>query len=202
LPAFVVQAPYSTRYMTVRDLLAMRTGLPAFGGDILQSLGYSRAEILARLPQLAPAYSLREVAQYSNIGFMVAGEVAGRVDGTSWERVVQSRLLDPLGMRRSGPTFANLSRDANVSANHAVVGGVTRVIPADNQDTLGAAGGVSSTAADMARWLRMLLANGTLDGQRILRPETVQQIFAPSMVAEPSFTELPPISSETGFFYG
>jgi CubicO group peptidase (beta-lactamase class C family) len=202
LPEFVVQDLYATRYMTVRDLLAHRTGLPAFGGDFLQPLGYSREEILARLPELAPAYSLREVAQYSNIAFMVAGEVTGRVDGTSWERVVQSRLLDPLGMSRSGTGYANLSRDANVSANHAVIGGVTRVIPASNQDTLGAAGGVSSTAADMARWLRMLLANGTLDGHRILRPETVQQIFAPSMVAEPSFSELPPISADTGFFYG
>jgi CubicO group peptidase (beta-lactamase class C family) len=202
LPEFIVQDPYPTRYMTVRDLLAHRTGLPAFGGDLLNPLGYTRAEILARLPELAPAYSLREVAQYSNVAFMVAGEVAGRVDGTSWERVVQSRLLDPLGMSRSGTSFANLSRDANVAANHAGVGGVTRVIPPSNSDTLGAAGSVSSTAADMARWLRMLLADGSLDGRRILRPTTIQQMFAPSMVAEPGFTELPPISAETGFFYG
>jgi CubicO group peptidase (beta-lactamase class C family) len=66
LPEFVGYDPYMTRWLTERDLLAMRTGWPEFQGDMLDSFGYNRAEILRRLRYFKPRYSLREVAQYSN----------------------------------------------------------------------------------------------------------------------------------------
>ena len=78
LPEFVGYDPYMTRWLTERDLLAQRTGWPAFSGDQLDSFGYDRAEILRRLRFFKPRYSLREVAQYSNPGFFLAGEVASR----------------------------------------------------------------------------------------------------------------------------
>jgi CubicO group peptidase (beta-lactamase class C family) len=70
LPEFVGYNPYMTRFMTERDLLAQRTGWPAYTGDVLDSFGYDRAEILRRLRFFKPRYSLREVAQYSNPGFL------------------------------------------------------------------------------------------------------------------------------------
>jgi CubicO group peptidase (beta-lactamase class C family) len=87
LPEFVGYDPYMTRWLTERDLLAMRTGWPAYQGDLLDSFGYDRAEILRRLRYFKPCYSLREVAQYSNPGIFVAGEVAGRAAN-------QSRLIE------------------------------------------------------------------------------------------------------------
>ncbi len=102
VPEFVGYDPYMTRHLTVRDLLAQRTGWPQFIGDILGDMGYDRAEILYRLRFLKPAYSLREVAQYSNPGFFLAGEVAARVGNARWEKLVQDRLLKPLKMSRSG----------------------------------------------------------------------------------------------------
>jgi CubicO group peptidase (beta-lactamase class C family) len=83
LPEFVGYDPYMTRWLTERDLLAMRTGWPAYQGDLLDSFGYDRAEILRRLRYFKPCYSLREAAQYSNPGIFVAGEVAGRAANQS-----------------------------------------------------------------------------------------------------------------------
>jgi beta-lactamase family protein len=83
LPEFVGYDPYMTRWLTERDLLAQRTGWPAYTGDQLDSFGYDRAEILRRLRFFRPRYSLREVAQYSNPGFFLAGEAAARVDALS-----------------------------------------------------------------------------------------------------------------------
>jgi len=80
LPEFVGYDLYMTRWLTERDLLAQRTGWPAYTGDQLDSFGYDRAEILRRLRFFKPRFSLREVAQYSNPGFFVAGEVAARCD--------------------------------------------------------------------------------------------------------------------------
>ena len=78
LPEFVGYDPYMTRWLTERDLLAQRTGWPASTGDQLDSFGYDRPEILRRLRFFKPRYSLREVAQYSNPAFFLAGEVAAR----------------------------------------------------------------------------------------------------------------------------
>jgi CubicO group peptidase (beta-lactamase class C family) len=92
LPEFVGYDPYMTRWLTERDLLAQRTGWPAYTGDQLDSFGYDRPEILRRLRFFKPRYSLREVAQYSNPGFFVAGEVAARCAKQSWNDLVEQRL--------------------------------------------------------------------------------------------------------------
>jgi pimeloyl-ACP methyl ester carboxylesterase len=67
----------------------MRTGWPAYQGNLLDSFGYDRAEILRRLRYFKPRYSLREVAQYSNPGIFVASEVAGRAANQSWNDLVE-----------------------------------------------------------------------------------------------------------------
>ncbi len=81
LPEFAGYDPYMTRWMTMRDLLAMRTGWQAFTGDAIDSFGYDREQIIHQMRYFEPAYSLRDVAQYSNMGFFVAGEVAARAAG-------------------------------------------------------------------------------------------------------------------------
>lgn len=108
LPEFVSYDPYVTRWLTERDLLAQRTGWPAYTGDQLDSFGYDRAEILRRLRFFKPRYSLREVAQYSNPGFFMAGEVAARCAKRSWNDLVEQRLFKPLEMSRSGTVIKAL----------------------------------------------------------------------------------------------
>src|SRR5215813_104513 len=127
LPEFVGYDPYMTRWLTERDLLAMRTGWPAYQGDLLDSFGYDRAEILRRLRYFKPRYSVREVAQYSNPGIFVAGEVAGRAAHQSWNDLVENRLFAPLGMTRSGTVVKGL-HDSNRSAAHALIDGNIQVV--------------------------------------------------------------------------
>ena len=201
VPEFTAYDPYMTRWLTTRDLLAHRTGWPEFTGDILDNFGYSRAEILHRLRYLEPAYSLREVAQYSNPGFFVAGEVAARASGLSWNELVEQRLYAPMGMTRSGTLYADL-QDANATAAHALAGEQTVLVQPTNQDTMGAAGSATSTAADMARWLQMLLNDGKYGETQVLQPGSVAEMFKRSMVSDASFAELPPIGEATGFYYG
>lgn len=201
LPEFVGYDPYMTRYLTLRDLLAMRTGWEEFTGDQIDSFGYDRAEILHRLRYFKPKYSLREVAQYSNPGYFVAGEVMGRAAGTSWNEVVESHLFKPLEMTRSRTVVGPL-QDPNVSANHAVIDGKLQVVEQSILNTTGAASSGMSTAADMSHLLLMFLNEGKYKDQPILKPATLKDIFERSMVSALSFSELPPISEATGFYYG
>jgi CubicO group peptidase (beta-lactamase class C family) len=201
VPEFVGYDPYMTRWLTPRDLLAMRTGWPAFQGDLLDNFGYDRAEILRRLRYFKPRYSLRNVAQYSNPGIFVAGEVAGRAANQSWNALVETRLFVPLDMTRSGTVVKGL-HDRNQSATHALIDGTIQVVEPTILDTTGAASSGTSTAADMAKFMLMLLAKGSSHGKTILKPESVAELFKRSMVSDIGFSELPPISETTGFYYG
>jgi CubicO group peptidase (beta-lactamase class C family) len=201
LPEFVGYDPYMTRWLTERDLLAQRTGWPAYTGDQLDSFGYDRAEILRRLRFLKPRYSLREVAQYSNPGFFLAGEVAARCAKQSWNDLVEQRLFKTLEMSRSGTVIKAL-KDPNATAAHAFVDGKITVVEPTELDVTGAASSGTSTAADMSKLILMFLNKGTFKDKRILKPETVAEMFNRSMVSAIDFTDLPPISDATGFYYG
>ena len=201
LPEFVGYDPYMTRWLTERDLLAMRTGWPEFQGDLLDSFGYNRVEILRQLRYFKPSYSLREVAQYSNPGIFVAGEVAARVANQSWNDLVEKRVFAPLGMTRSGTVVKGL-QDSNQSAAHAFMDGKIQVVEPSILDTTGAASSGTSTASDMAKFMQLLLNKGSYNGKPILKPESVAEMFKRSMVSKLEFSELPPISETTGFYYG
>jgi CubicO group peptidase (beta-lactamase class C family) len=166
VPACVGYDPYMTRWLTERDLLAMRTGWPAYQGDLLDSFGYDRAEILRRLHYFKPRYSLREGAQYSNPGFFVAGEVAGKVANQSWNDLVEQRVFAPLAMTRSGTVVKGL-HDRNRSAAHAWIDGNIHVVKPTILDTTGAASSGTSTTSDMPKFMRMLEHGGDVPGRGV-----------------------------------
>jgi CubicO group peptidase (beta-lactamase class C family) len=206
LPGFALADPYPTTWATPRDMLAMRSGLPAFTGDLLGDAGYSRDHVLHQVRLLTPGASFREQAYYSNISYFIAGQVGARAAGlsleTGWEELVRSRLLEPLGMHRSGVSSTDVPADGNWASNHVEVNGMVEPYPWVQGDVLGAAQSVVSTAADMARWMTMLLDAGQFEGRRLLNADTITEMFTPSMVAEVSFSEMPPIYADSGFAYG
>ncbi len=201
IPGFALKDPYATRYTTPRDLLAHRTGLPAFTGDLFDHLGYTREQVIERARYIEPSCSFREKAQYSNVGYFLAGEVAARAAGQEWEEVVAENLLVPLGMKRTGFS-STLDRESNVASPHAIADEKTRVIPYNRQVVLAPAGAMTSTASDLSRYMIMLLDEGRYAGRQILQSGSVREMFTPAMTGEPGFAELPPISQQTGFDYG
>jgi len=203
LPELVLYDSYATRMVTPRDLLAHRSGLPPFTGDLLEPLGYDRKEILRRIRYIRPQWSFREKAGYSNPGFFAAGMLAAREGGKSWDELVHERLFRPLGMNSSGTSHRDWEKSTNYAAAHVVAAdGGLEVVPWDNHDPLGPAGSITSNAKDMAQWLRMQLNDGEVDGVRVLSAEAVREMHKPAMVETPTFAELPPIDERSGFSYG
>ena len=74
-PTFEMFDPWVTREITVRDMYAHRSGLPDHAGDLLEDLGFTRAEILFRLRYQRPDSSFRSHYAYTNFG-MTEGAVA------------------------------------------------------------------------------------------------------------------------------
>lgn len=115
-----------------------------------------------------------EVTAYSNWGVALAGLVVEEITGEPWESFVETRILGPLGMEDTTTGEARRGADQPpLASSYRLHNGI--VHPAFRID-IGAfapAGGIASTASDMARFLRFLMSDGALDGVRLLRPETM-----------------------------
>ncbi len=179
LPWFRLSDPWVTRELTLRDLLVHRSGLGLGGGDLLWWPGstYERKEVVRRLRSVPLATSFRSAYAYDNVLYLVAGEVIEAVTGRPWEDFVASRLLARVGMTGSAVSHGRDRTGDNVAVPHARVEGELRPIAPFDCTTVNPAGGINSSAEDMAKWLRVLLAEGRLpDGSRLFSAETSRQL--------------------------
>src|SRR5262245_13639143 len=98
LPFFRVKDPLVSAQITVRDLIIMRTGLPRHDWAWIGS-ERSGLDLINSLRHLDASAGLRERYQYNNLGSVVAAHVAEIVTGETWQKLVRTRLFEPLGMR-------------------------------------------------------------------------------------------------------
>jgi CubicO group peptidase (beta-lactamase class C family) len=115
-----------------------------------------------------------KVPSYSNYGFTLAGYIVERVSGEKFERYIAEHILKPL--RMSNSTF-DQPLPSQLAA-HMSKGYLTASKKPRNFEWVQAApaGALSTTAADMTRFMLAFLQDGSLDGVPILRPETVRQM--------------------------
>jgi CubicO group peptidase (beta-lactamase class C family) len=182
LPGFRLADP-AARDVTIRDLLAHRTGLPAYGGDLMFSAGFSREEVARRARYIKPdATGFRGRMAYQNVMYTTAGQAAGVASGATWDEVVNHHFFVPLGMKRTVTSVALLPKLENVARPHARVEGEVFAIAPRNIDGAGGAGVINTSAADLACWLRLHLAGGTFEGRRVLSEATVKEMQTPQSV--------------------
>jgi CubicO group peptidase (beta-lactamase class C family) len=182
-PRFRMYDPWVTRQITLRDLLCHRSGLPAHVGDLLEDMGYGRTEILRRLRYAKPVSSFRSQYAYTNFGFTAAAVAAAQVTGKSWEDLVAEKLYIPLGMKSSSSRFTDFSAAENRALLHARINGTWVPRYVRNPDAQSPAGGVSSTARDLAQWMRLLLGDGMFEGKRIVSAKALNEAHRPQIVS-------------------
>ena len=85
------------------------------------STNFTLPDLIHNLRYFKPVTSLRSQFAYDNSLYLVAGEVVARVAQQPWTGFVETRLLRPLGMRRSATSFARLPAPTNVADAHALV---------------------------------------------------------------------------------
>jgi CubicO group peptidase (beta-lactamase class C family) len=128
------------------------------------------------------------VPSYSNYGLTLAGYIVERSSGEPFEKYVASHVLEPLRMEHS--SFAQPlppSLEASISQGYLAAAQGAR-----NFEFVQAApaGALSTTGADMTRFMLAFLADGTLDGATILRPETVQAMESRQFELHPALHAL------------
>ncbi len=176
VPELRLSDPVATDRVTLRDLLAHRSGLGAH--DIAWiNLDAGPGWILPRLAALDPAAELRDRFVYSSLGYVLAGEAIGRAAGSTWREAVTERLLEPLGM--TSTTVGPPAGDAQMSCGHVKDAGSVSVLDPIELGVDAPAMGLYSTAADLARWLELLLGRGTVDGKSIVAEQALLETWTP-----------------------
>ena len=170
MPWFRMYDPWVTNEMTVRDLLVHRSGLGLGAGDLMfiPTSSRSRADTVRALRHIKPATSFRSGYAYDNLLYAVAGQLIEEVSGKTWEVFVRERVLAPAGMTNSvteqSARFANPNRAWPHARTSGPVRGMGEQAVLDERKTLGdngaPAGGLSSSANDMAHWLQVQLGKG------------------------------------------
>jgi CubicO group peptidase (beta-lactamase class C family) len=139
--------------VTLRDLLAHRSGLGRHDFVWILDPSLSRADLVARLPHLPLAGDLRNQWSYSNLGYTLAGHALGRAAGGTWEEALAAHVLEPLGMRRTRSSVAGALADPDHATPHIVRDGVAVETAWREDGSIAPAGGLSSCALDSVRWL-------------------------------------------------
>jgi CubicO group peptidase (beta-lactamase class C family) len=186
IPEFRMYNPYVTEEFTVRDLLTHRSGLGLGAGDLMfwpDSSDFTKADMIHNLRFLKQASSFRTKFDYDNNLYMVAGEVVARVSGMSWEEFIQKKIMNPLGMTSSAPSYKLLKNKSNVIDPHAPVDGIVKVIRRDWNETANAAGGIYSNLTDMCKWIIMQMDNGKYgEGKKMFSEEVHEEMWTPQTI--------------------
>ncbi len=196
LPWFRLQDLHATELVSMRDLLAHRTGLPRhdamwFWGDKTPP----SVEVVRRLRHLQPSAQLRQVWQYNNLCYTTAGYIAGELHGSDWETALQQRIFDRLGMKRStiGRKAAHATGDYAIP--YTDLTGSNVAVPDRGDGSVGPAGGIWSNAEEMASWVLARLEVPLPDGSLLLSRNALRELHAPAMVKPPGPLELPGVHS-------
>jgi CubicO group peptidase (beta-lactamase class C family) len=161
--------------ITVRELLTHTSGLPP---DVSVKTSWSGAETAIQMAaamklDAAPGATFR----YSDINFFTAGEIVARVSGMPLDKFCAREIYRPLKMKDTGflPPHSKIGRIAPTEWTGGIMlrGTVHDPISRRMGGVAGHAG-LFTTAPDVARFARMMLNMGQLDGKRIFKPETIQ----------------------------
>ena len=186
LPGFVMNAPYVSKEMQIRDLLCHRSGLGLGEGDLMfwPHTTFTREEVVYRLRYLKPATSFRTTFAYNNLMFLTAGQVIAAVSGKSWDDYVREKIFQPLGMKTTNTSNTVFKPGDDYAFPHQKVDGKLQVIPFENLDNAGPAGSINSSVAEMSKWIQLQLNHGKIPGTetRIFSDKSSQEMWAQHMV--------------------
>ena len=184
-------AKYGKDRVTVRHLLTHMSGLRPDVDLADPWVGYEAAMALANEEVLGAAPGRQFV--YSDIGFFLLADIVAKVSGQPFDQFVATRLFQPLGMTDTMFNPAAVLRDRIAPTESCtqygwpcagpgaeMLRGTVHDPTARRMGGVAGHAGLFSTADDTARFARMLLRGGELDGARVLSPLAVARMTSPS----------------------
>jgi D-alanyl-D-alanine carboxypeptidase len=167
--------------ITIEQLLTHRSGMPREAGDHWTTYNFPTEEQLkALMPDREAAYSPEVRWKYSNLAYSVAGMVVEAVSGEPWADYVTRHIYQPLGM-----TSSSVDRDVPglaVPYGRRMPDGSREVLPFVDARSMGSATGITSTVADMAKFVSAQFRTGPRGGNRILGTASLREMHRVRMM--------------------
>lgn len=179
LPTFTLGDADATKRLAMRHTVCACTGLPR--QDMTFFFGYSKATPESRVEEmkgLKPTTAFGETFQYSNLMVSAGGYLAAHAAepkkplGPAYDAAMRSRVLDPIGMKTSTFDFAVAQKREHALPHALTTSLEVRSMPVGVEAWIPAirpAGGLWSSAHEMARWVAVELDGGkTLEGKEVV----------------------------------
>lgn len=159
LPEFRLKDPAASAQVRVADLLSHQTGLMRH--DLLWFLSdFSSKELFRRFRYLESFAPPRGNFRYSNLMYMAAGMLAEKITGGDVGNLLAEEILKPLGMTSATAFLGELKQKENRSLGYASLHDAISAIPYRDSRHLCAAGMLSMSMEDLARWILFNLGDG------------------------------------------
>ena len=196
IPALRFYSNELNNSVTLRDMLAHRTGITRHDRIWYQRDSLSRKDLFNRMKYFKPDAALRQKFLYNNIMYAAVGYIIELVSGMTWEAFVRERLFGPLKMRTTVYTIADMLKQSDY--------GVPFTEKRDSQDlykipyyeeteSIAPAGAIISSIEELSHWLTALMNEGKYDGQQVLPPSVLGATLEPAIA-------LPNVEGETGWW--
>ena len=172
--------------ITLRHIMTHTSGFEETVRELFvpseKDLGTLKGYLLEHLPQ--QIFAPGKVPAYSNYATSLAGYIVERVSGEPFAQYATAHIMKPLGMERT--TFAQPLPNALKGLMSSGYSVASQPVKGFEFVKAYPAGSVSTTAADMTRFMMAHLNGGELGDVRLLKPETVQQMQTRQMSPYPA----------------
>lgn len=185
-PALQFLDPNLTSQVTLRDMLSHRTGLPRHDFSWYSGAAITRDSLVHNIRFLEASAPLRQHFQYNNYMYMAIGSLLEKLYGKTWEELIEQKLFSILAMKNSSTGLVGAGGD--FSYGYVYKNGAIQKVDFLTNDMKGIApaGGISSTAKNMANWLLMWTNQGRFEGKEIIPSDFYQQAISSQMIASPN----------------
>ncbi len=174
---YLPDLPLAWRGVTVRHLLTHTSGIKDFADladtETERAKDYTKAQIIALVSGAPLEFRPGEKWNYSNTGYFLLGMIIERVSGKPYEDFLRERIFQPLGMVDTRLNDLNEIVPSRAAGYVLRNGHLYNGQPVSPTHTYGA-GGLLSTAADLAKW------DAALYTERVLRKSSLEQMLTPA----------------------
>ena len=172
--------------VTLRHLITHTAGLSndaivfrtAFSGE------HTPEVLLKAMEATKPSKTPRGAFAYTNLGYNILSLILDRETGMPWQDLLREMIFEPMAMNRT-TAYASLPRQEGWPVAAPYFGlhpdGIMRLYLEKHDNTMQAAGGLLSTAADLARWVEVQLNDGRLDGRQVFPAAVIRARYDNAM---------------------
>ncbi len=188
VPEFRMYDPYVTANFTIVDLLTHRSGLGLGAGDLMifpDGTDFTIDDVVRSFQYQEQVSDFRTKYDYDNLLYIVAGEVVARTSGMSWEDFVETRMMQPLGMKHAAASYSRISNRSNIATPHSTETGEIRTVSFYDQDLTNPAAGIWACVSDLAKWMLVQLNEGKFGPdleKELFSAEAQQEMWYPHTV--------------------